>query len=222
MNKQKSVEGQQKNVVKKAKISSVISFKDLGLEKMSRPSCSVGFSTWVRSLMQNWRQGTVSCKGRSDVTSSNKKPWKQKGTGRARAGSAKSPIWRGGGVTFGPQKRVKNLKVPKKVKQRVLGDILLNFLNDKKITCLNWTIESDKPKTSQVYNAIKEAGIHLERLVVFLQPDDFLMQASFSNIPNVSVMFFDQANAFDLTNGSRWVVMKKDLDAFKNMVTQWI
>ena len=63
----------------------------------------VAMAIYVRALLQNWRQGTVACKGRSDVSYSNKKPWKQKGTGRARAGSARSPLWRGGGVIFGPQ-----------------------------------------------------------------------------------------------------------------------
>ena len=67
-------------------------------------------SIYIRSLLQNWRQGTVACKGRSDVGYSNKKPWKQKGTGRARAGSARSPLWRGGGVIFGPQPRTRVLK----------------------------------------------------------------------------------------------------------------
>ena len=61
------------------------------------------FALWVRALLQNWRQGTVVCKGRSEVAYSNKKPWKQKGTGRARAGSARSPLWRSGGVIFGPK-----------------------------------------------------------------------------------------------------------------------
>src|SRR5260221_13587778 len=64
------------------------------------------FSTWIRVLAQNWRQGTVACKGRSDVAYTNRKPWKQKGTGRARAGSARSPLWKGGGAIFGPQARV--------------------------------------------------------------------------------------------------------------------
>ena len=62
-------------------------------------------------MLQNWRQGTVACKGRSDVAFSNKKPWKQKGTGRARAGSARSPLWRKGGVIFGPQPRTRTLTI---------------------------------------------------------------------------------------------------------------
>src|SRR5438045_8735365 len=63
------------------------------------------FSTYSRALAQNWRQGTVACKGRSDVAYTGRKPYKQKGTGRARAGDAKSPLWKGGGAIFGPQAR---------------------------------------------------------------------------------------------------------------------
>ena len=82
-------------------------------------------AVYVRSLLQNWRQGTVGCKGRSDVAYSNKKPWKQKGTGRARAGSARSPLWRGGGVIFGPQPRTRVLKAGKQVKKKC---VKLNFI----------------------------------------------------------------------------------------------
>src|SRR3990167_8761361 len=82
------------------------------LEVRSKNVANATFSTWVRVLLQNGRQGTVACKGRSDVAFSNKKPWKQKGTGRARAGSARSPVWRKGGVIFGPQARVRKLSIP--------------------------------------------------------------------------------------------------------------
>ncbi|MFC1842791.1 50S ribosomal protein L4 [Candidatus Dependentiae bacterium] len=224
MDKQKKVESKQKAKAKtsKSKLYSDITFKDLGIENVSRPACREGFATWVRSLMQNWRQGTVACKGRSDVSFSNKKPWKQKGTGRARAGSARSPIWRGGGVTFGPQKRERNLRVSRKVKKRVLGDILLAFLSDKRVCCLDWALEDDRPKTSEAFSVLKKAGINSEKLVLFVQPDDFLTQASFSNIPNINVMFFDQPNAFDLTNGKRWIFLKKDFDVFKDMVVRWL
>jgi len=222
MDKQNKVGSQQKVKATKEKFHSTVTFSNLGISKVSRPVCDVGFSTWVRSLMQNWRQGTVACKGRSDVSLSNKKPFKQKGTGRARAGSARSPLWRGGGVTFGPQARVKSLRVAKRTKKRVLGDILLEFLKNKRVSCLDWSLKTDKPKTSEAFGVLKDAGIGSERLILFVQPGDFLTQASFSNMPNVNVMFFDQANAFDLTNGNRWIFLKKDFDAFKDMVTKWL
>ena len=96
---------------KKSVVLNAVSAKDLDLATEKRSELTVGFSIWIRTLRQNWRQGTVGCKGRSDVSFSNKKPWKQKGTGRARAGSARSPLWRGGGVIFGPQPRVRVLRL---------------------------------------------------------------------------------------------------------------
>jgi len=222
MVKQEKDKKQFKGKPKKAALAETISSKDLSIKKEVSPVSSVAFSRWVRALRQNWRQGTVSCKGRSEISLSTKKPWKQKGTGRARAGSARSPIWRGGGVTFGPQKRTKSLRVSKKTRKKVLGDLLFDFLEDKRITCLNWELESDVPKSSRAFKVLKDAKLHSEKVVLFLKSDDFLTRLSFANIPKVNILFFDQANAFDLTNSARWLFLKKDFDAFKDMVMQWI
>ena len=106
-------------------------------------------AVYVRSLLQNWRQGTVACKGRSDVAYSNKKPWKQKGTGRARAGSARSPLWRGGGVIFGPQPRTRVLKAGKQVKKIMFStQFLFNFLEQGKVVSLNWDASHSKTSNS--------------------------------------------------------------------------
>lgn len=207
---------------KKAPLGRVVTAKDLGLDGDSGVAPSAAFSVWVRALSQNWRQGTVSCKGRSDVSRSGRKPWKQKGTGRARAGSARSPIWRGGGVTFGPQPRSRSLTVSKKLKRVVFRGLLLKYLGDKKVTLLNWAPKENKPKTSAAYAALKESGLHGQKIVLFLPMSDFISRASCANIPNVNILFFDQANAFDLANSSYWVYLKKDADAFKTMVLQWI
>src|SRR5260221_6802069 len=85
------------------------------------------FSTSIRVLTKNWQQGTVASQGRSDVSRTNKKPWKQKGTGRARAGSARSPLWKGGGVIFGPQARIRTLKLSKKARHKVMATILADY-----------------------------------------------------------------------------------------------
>src|ERR1700722_4270098 len=116
-----------KDQVNQALSSTVMTVDDLGLPAgvLHAPHA---ISDYVRSLFQNWRQGTVWSRGRADVSFSNKKPWKQKGTGRARAGSAKSPLWRGGGVTFGPQERTRVLKTNKKIRQLALLSLLSDHL----------------------------------------------------------------------------------------------
>jgi large subunit ribosomal protein L4 len=201
----------------------VVSLADLGLsESHKRVSDPVGFATWIRALLQNWRQGTVGCKDRSEVNRTNKKPWKQKGTGRARAGSARSPLWRGGGVIFGPQPRTRTLTLSKQSKQGVLNNLLFGYAQQGKIASLNWTPEGDAPKTAQAFAALRNADLHTQKITMFLPMDDQLSYASFANIPNVRILFFDQANAYDLVDCQQWVFLNKDFEHFKRMASQWI
>lgn len=200
----------------------VFSFNDLGLAEAVRKDISPkAFAVVTRSLLQNWRQGTVACKGRSDVSYSNKKPWKQKGTGRARAGSARSPIWRGGGVTFGPQARTRTLKVPRKMMKNVLANLFFDFIDNQRVVSCDW-IAPDAPKTSVAWTMLKNAALAEKNITLFLSVNDTIARASFINIPNVQILFFDQPNAYDLANNEYWVFLKKDVDAFKEMVSQWI
>lgn len=186
------------------------------------PANDVAFSTWVRQLMLNWRQGTAASKGRSEVSRSTKKPWKQKGTGRARAGSARSPLWRGGGVIFGPEPRTRTLAVPKKAKRVVLNNLLWQYLENGRIHALDWELKEDAPKTAHAFKALKDAGLDTAKVTLFLSPSDALHYASFANIPSVRVLFFDQANAYDLAAADTWVVLNKDVDAFNEMVRAWV
>lgn len=180
------------------------------------------FSQWVRQLQQNWRQATAAVKGRSEVSFSSKKPWKQKGTGRARAGTARSPLWRGGGVIFGPQPQVRKLKVSKQLKSGVLQSLLNQMLKGEGVMLLDWHLKDAKPKTALAFEALKKSGLLDERVLVLLPADDVQHHLSFLNIPNVRVTFFDQLNAYDLANATKWIVLKKDLETFKEVVSTWI
>lgn len=180
------------------------------------------FSTVIRQLLLNWRQGTVGSKTRADVDLSGKKPWKQKGTGRARAGTARSPLWRGGGVVFGPQARTRTLKVTKKSRSGVLNSLLWDALSNGNIISLDWSLDSKEPKTSLAYQALKNAELHDKKVIVLLTADDILHYSSFVNIPTVRVMLFDEINAYDLALANKWIFLKKDLAAFKEAVAKWI
>ncbi len=202
----------------------IIELDDLQLDNFDKSKIKdspASYSQCIRVLMQNWRQGTVGCKDRSEVAFSTRKPWKQKGTGRARAGSLRSPLWRKGGVTFGPQARVRTLDVPKKLRSKVFSALFSNFIDNNKIISLNWFIE-DRPKTSIAFNALKEANLHNKKIVLFISKEDYLSQASFSNIANVRMLLYDQPNAYDLSYGDSWVFLDKDIDKFKEMVGSWI
>lgn len=198
-----------------------VSMSDLGIEHEEGLS-SAAYSQWVRSLLNWWRQGTVACKGRSDVSYANRKPWKQKGTGRARAGSARSPLWRGGGVIFGPQPRTRTHKFPKKMKLGILNTLACQFINDNKVLRLDWSLPSDKPSTRQARAALTQSGLALggQRIVLFVRQDDYVTGLSFANIPEVEVVSYDQANAYTVTRGNCWVVFKQDMDHFKRMIAR--
>ena len=202
-------------------IKTVLTPADLELVARTETTTNTkALAQYIRALMQNWRQGTVGCKDRSEVAFSNKKPWKQKGTGRARAGSPRSPLWRKGGVTFGPQERVRTLKVTKNHKREVFTDLLWSKLEAQNVISLNWSAD-ERPKTALAYSALKQAGLADKKVVFFVSTYDFITQASFANIPNVSMIFFDQPNAFTLANGDNWMFLAKDSDLFKEMVGLW-
>ena len=204
----------------KETLLSVISNKDIGLENFSE-NTSQEYAVWVRVLMQNWRQGTASCKDRGEVNYTNKKPWKQKGTGRARAGSARSPLWRGGGVTFGPQPRTRTLKINKKSRSRVLSTLMFEYAQNELLYTLDWQLQKDIPSTSSVNKILQESGLSDKKVTLFLNRDDINHWISVRNLDYVQILSFDDVNAYDLSLGNCIVVLKKDYDLFKDMVKKW-
>lgn len=201
---------------------SVVSVNEVERLSEVTPISSTALSQYVRAVMQGWRQGTVASKGRSDVSYTNKKPWKQKGTGRARAGSARSPLWRGGGVTFGPQERTRTLSVPRKVKRGVLRSIAQHFLAQDRVLLVDWDLGEQAPRTRKAAALLKDLNVHYSKCVVMMPFHEGLTAASFSNIPTASVVYFDQPNPCNLIDADYWIVFKRDIDAFKQMVAQWI
>lgn len=199
----------------------VITLKDMDLKNKPEEISQACFAVSIRALLQNWRQGTVGCKTRADVSYSNKKPWKQKGTGRARAGSRRSPIWVGGGIIFGPQPRVRKLKINRALKRNILNNILWNLIENKKVFSLDYVV-SDVPKTAEAYNVLKKSNLHDKKVVLLVSSDDFLTQATFANIGNVRMLLFDELNSFDLAVGNVLVMLKRDMNLFKDMVLKWI
>lgn len=200
----------------------VLTFKDLGIEIPDIALEPQLLAQCVRVLRQNWRQGTVACKDRSKVTSrSNRKPWKQKGTGRARAGSARSPLWRGGGVTHGPQARVRKLSVTQSMRRHVFLALAREQINKNRVFVLDWT-PAEAPSTAQAAQAIRQAGFADTRLVLFAAPHDHAVQVSCANIPSVQVVLYDEPNAVTLARDCAWVILKKDQALFADMVGSWI
>lgn len=180
------------------------------------------FSVTARAVCLNRRQGTVACKGRSEVNKTNKKPWKQKGTGRARAGSARSPLWKGGGVIFGPEARTRTNVITRKQNKRVLLSMFFDFVKAGKIGSLDWEPNKERQKTSEAYKILQSSGLGDKKIIFFVSPEDVSLHTSLANIPFVSMFLFDQPNVFDLANSNIWVYLKRDQQQFNTMVERWI
>lgn len=178
---------------------------------------------YIRVLRQNWRQGTVACKGRSDVARTNKKPFKQKGTGNARAGSARSPLWRGGGVAFGPQPRVRTLSMPQSMRHIALRYLLHTALAEGRVRTLAYdAAQSEKPSTASLAHFLREAGILGKKIVLLTSRDDVYLHASCANLAQVRLYLFDQVNAYTLADADYVVYCQKDEQYLKEMVHAWI
>lgn len=193
---------------------------DVATAITKRETSSKTFALAIRTLLQNWRQGTVGCKDRGEVSYANKKPWRQKGTGRARAGSARSPLWRGGGVTFGPQPRTRTLSMNAGQRTLVFNNLLFTTLDRGAIYCVDLQ-ETEKASTKNAAQMLKNLKLIDKNIVLFVPFGDEKTFLSFCNIPNVRILSFDEPNAYDLSRASHWVFLKKDMDLFKEMIARW-
>lgn len=142
------------------------------------------------------RSGTQSTKTRSEVSGGGAKPFKQKGTGRARAGSIRAPQWRGGGIALGPKPRKYDQKTPKKMKRLALRSALSDrAAEDKVIVVSDWGF--DTPKTQDAVAALNSLGV-VGRSLVVIDPTDVTSYKSFRNIPGVHVITPGELNTYDV------------------------
>jgi large subunit ribosomal protein L4 len=161
----------------------------------------------VISFMANARSGTRAQKARGDLTRSGRKPWKQKGTGRARAGSASSPIWRGGGKAF-PSSPEENFsqKINRKMYRAGISSILSQLVREERLIVVDgFTVEA--PKTKLLINKIKELGL-ASALVVTNDPDENLYLAA-RNLHTVDVLTPRQADPVSLLHFEKVVITKE-------------
>jgi len=142
------------------------------------------------------RAGTQSTKTRAEVSGGGAKPFKQKGTGRARQGSTRAPQWRGGGVALGPKPRKYDQRTPKKMKKLALRSALSDRAADNKVVVVDaWDFET--PKTSEATKALSKLGVEGRALVV-LESTDTTAWKSFRNIDSVHVITLGELNTYDV------------------------
>ncbi len=160
----------------------------------------------IQNELANKRVGTASTKTRAQVRGSGAKPWKQKGIGRARAGSRKSPIWVGGGVAFGPKPRDYSYTIPKKMKRLAIVSILSLKAKEDRIKIVeDFTIESGKTKDiMRIFkNLVKE-----ERTVLILKDDDEMIKRAARNIPWLSYLSYNRLRAHDIFYGKKLIIQE--------------
>ena len=169
----------------------------------------------IRNELANRRVGTASVKTRAEVRGSGAKPWAQKGTGRARAGHKRSPVWVGGGVVFGPKPRDYSYKLPKKLKRLAMMSILSMKAKDDALKVVqDFTIESGKTKD---LSSVLAKLVDEQRTVLVLKDDDAMVKRAGRNIPWLQVLSYNRLSAHSLFYGKNLLVLEtaaKNLNEF--------
>lgn len=168
---------------------------------------------YIHVYQTSQRLGTVAVKTRAEVSGGGRKPWRQKGTGRARHGSTRSPIWVGGGVAHGPKPREFAVSIPKKVRDLALKSALSLKFGSDKVYVLD-KFSPKEPKTSLAASLIKKLGLR-KPLIVAAKSDETLVK-SFRNIPGVKVQTSQVLNPYDVVEAEEIVFLQEGLGAIKD------
>jgi len=159
----------------------------------------------VVNYRANQRQGTAATKTRAEVSGGGRKPWRQKGTGRARAGSTRSPLWRKGGTTFGPQPRDYSYELPKKARRNALRSVLSRKLTDSLILVLR-EIDIKAPKTKEAAALLK--AFHINSALFVDSHENTNLFLSVRNLPKVKAVDVRTLNVYDVLN-YKWLVFSQ-------------
>lgn len=152
------------------------------------------------------RQGTHAVKNRSEVRGGGRKPWRQKGTGRARQGSIRSPQWVGGGTVFGPTPRSYSYKLPKKVRRLALKSALSSKVKEDNLVVLD-SIAIDAPKTKEVIKMLDALSVNAKALIVTAETDETVIRSA-NNLQSVKVLTVDEINVLDLLAHDKLIITK--------------
>lgn len=173
----------------------------------------------VKNYLANQRQGNASTKTKGLVRGGGKKPWRQKGTGRARAGSIRSPIWRGGGTVFGPLPRDYSYKLPRKVKRKALYSAFASKLQDDAVIVLNELIIHE-PKTKHVRNLLKTLQLENKKVLFVVDKGDRNLALASRNLYLVKVSMASDVNVYDLLYYEKLILTLDAVNLLKELHAQ--
>jgi large subunit ribosomal protein L4 len=167
--------------------------------------------------MTNARRGTANSKTRSEVRGGGRKPWRQKGTGRARAGSIRSPLWRGGGVIFGPKPRQFNLDMNRKERKLALRTAFAGRIDDL-IVVEEFGSQLSRPKSKELVQAVTRWGSEPENKTLLITSDrNDNVYYSARNVENLKLLAADQLNVYDLLNADKIIVTASALEKIQEV-----
>lgn len=169
----------------------------------------------VKNYLANQRQGTQSAKNRGEVRGGGRKPYRQKGTGRARAGSTRSPIWVGGGVSFAPKPRSYRYSVPRKVKRLAMKSALTSKVVEKEIIVLD-DLKFEAPKTKEFIKMLAAVKAEKKALIVLTEVDANIIKSA-ANIPNVCTTLVTTLNVYDILNHNSFIITKESLNKLEEV-----
>jgi large subunit ribosomal protein L4 len=169
----------------------------------------------VVNQLANKRAGTASTKTKGLVSGGGAKPWKQKGTGRARAGSNRSPLWRHGGTVFGPTPRDYSYALPKKAKRAALVDALSSKVNENRLILVD-SLALSEPKTKMVTTLLGALGVQ-ENALVLINGENKNLTLAARNIPSVKVLRMDNLNVYDLIKYRYLITTQDALNAMQEV-----
>ena len=158
----------------------------------------------VKNHLANKRQGTQSALTRAEVSGGGRKPWRQKGTGRARQGSTRAPQWTHGGIVFAPKPRDYSYTLNKKAKRLALKSVLSAKTSEQNIVVID-SIKMDAPKTKEFAAFLNAVGVNGKALVVTATPDANVVKSG-RNIPGCEITFANLINVYDVVNANKLVV----------------
>ncbi len=170
----------------------------------------------VKRYLANKRRGTASTKNRSEVRGGGAKPWKQKGTGRARAGTNRSPVWVGGGTVFGPNPRDYSFSLPKKIKIAALKSVLSDKLKNKEIIIIDELLLNEN-KTNKMVEILKNLQAFKKPLII-TEKEDTMIVLSVRNIKGAMVLPVSKINTYDLINQEKIIITKKALQKIEEVL----
>lgn len=161
----------------------------------------------VKNYLANQRQGTQSAKTRAEVRGGGRKPWRQKGTGRARQGSTRSPNWVGGGVVFAPKPRDYSYKIPKKVKRVAMKSALSSKVALNELIVLD-ELMLEAPKTKEMVNILKNVKAGAKPIIITGDMNANVIKSS-SNIPGVQTTHVGRMNVYEILNSDSCIITKE-------------